>query len=382
MTRALELAHCAKGWCSPNPAVGAVVVRDGEIVGEGYTQPPGQAHAEVMALREAGDRALGAALYVTLEPCSHYGRTPPCTEAVLAAGIREVHAAMVDPSAWVNGTGIRALEAAGLSTRVGSRRQEAWRLNEDYFKWVATRLPFLTLKYAMTADGKIATRTGSASWISGPESRGQVARLRSQVDAVLVGIGTVLADDPQLTARPQEFGDEGGRPAHQPLRVVLDSTGRLPVTAKVVSGGLTGRTLLCTTARIAPSRRNELEALGVEVAVLPEAEGRVDIAATLQLLGERPITSVLAECGGQLAASLIASQAVDRVLAFVAPRIAGGANAPTPVEGEGVALMADALELTEPSWTVLGRDVLLSGYTPWAFRATSSPLAETARGVA
>jgi diaminohydroxyphosphoribosylaminopyrimidine deaminase / 5-amino-6-(5-phosphoribosylamino)uracil reductase len=382
MARALELAERAKGWCSPNPAVGAVLVRDDEIVGEGFTQPPGQAHAEVMALRAAGDRARGAALYVTLEPCSHYGRTPPCTEAVLRAGVAEVHAAMVDPSTWVNGKGMHALEAAGLKASVGQRAQDAWRLNQAYFKWVATHLPFVTLKYAMTADGKIATRTGSSSYISGVESRRQVARLRSQVDAVLVGIGTVLADDPQLTARPQEFGDPDEGPVHQPLRVVLDSIGRLPVTAKVASGGLPGRTLCCTTARISSARRAALEKLGVEVAVVPDLDGRVDVCGALSLLGERQVTSILAESGGSLTASLLEAQAVDQVLAFVAPRIAGGANAPTPVEGEGVALMVDALELVDPTWTVLGRDVLLSGYTPWAFGAEQDPAAQTTSGAA
>jgi diaminohydroxyphosphoribosylaminopyrimidine deaminase/5-amino-6-(5-phosphoribosylamino)uracil reductase len=265
---------------------------------------------------------------------------------------------------------------------VGDHERDAWRLNESYFKWVATHLPFVTLKYAMTVDGKIATRTGSASWISGAESRRLVARLRSRVDSVLVGIGTVLADDPQLTARPQEFGDADDGPVHQPLRVVVDSTGRLPVTAKVVSGGLPGRTLLCTTASITMSRRAELEALGVEVVVLPAVEGRVDVCAVLGLLGEREVTSVLAECGGQLAASLLSARAVDQVLAFVAPKIAGGASAPTPVEGDGVALMTDALELADPAWEVLGRDVALTAYTPWAFREPRGSAAETARGVA
>ncbi|MEA2640369.1 MAG: diaminohydroxyphosphoribosylaminopyrimidine deaminase, partial [Chloroflexota bacterium] len=231
MTRALELAERALGWCSPNPAVGAVLMRDGEIVGEGRTQPVGNAHAEVMALQAAGEAARGAALYVTLEPCSHWGRTPPCTDALITAGVSQVHMAMRDPSPWVAGTGIAALEAAGISVTVGEHERAAADLNEAYLKWVASTRPFVTLKYAMTADGKIATRSGSSYWISGLESRRVVARLRAATDAVLVGIGTVLADDPQLTARPGELGDLDLEPAHQPLRVILDSHGRLPRSA-------------------------------------------------------------------------------------------------------------------------------------------------------
>jgi diaminohydroxyphosphoribosylaminopyrimidine deaminase/5-amino-6-(5-phosphoribosylamino)uracil reductase len=362
MERALDLARGALGWCSPNPAVGAVLIKDGSIVGEGRTQPPGQAHAEIMALRAAGDAARGASLYVTLEPCSHTGRTSPCTDALIAAGVREVHAAMLDPSPWVNGQGLRALEAAGITTEVGDQAQAARRLNEGYFKWVGARLPFVTLKYAMTADGKIATRTGSSFWITGPEARRQVARWRAQVDAVLVGAGTVLADDPQLTARPGEMGDTELEPSHQPLRVVLDSSGRIPATAKLLSGTLPGTTLVCTTARAPASFHEDLRRPGIETVVLPDEEGRVEVCSVLRLLGERGITSVLAECGGTLAGSLFSAGAVDKVFGFIAPKIVGGVDAPTPVEGVGLASMDAAIGLRDPTWTVLGRDVLLTAY--------------------
>jgi len=362
MRRALDLARQALAWCSPNPAVGAVLVRDGQVVGGGYTQPPGQAHAEVMALRAAGDAARGATLYVTLEPCSHYGRTPPCVDAIIAAGVTEVHAAMQDPSAWVNGGGARALESAGVRVVVGEQKEAARQLNDAYFKWIETRRPFVTLKYAMTVDGKIATQTGSSFWITGPEARRYVAELRSRVDAIMVGIGTILADDPQLTARPEEFGTAVDRPVHQPLRIVLDSTLRLPVTARVVAGGLPGRTLVFTTERAPADRIANLQAHGVEVNVVGHLDSRVDVRDVLRLLGERDVISVVVECGGELAASLLRTNAVDKVLAFIAPKIAGGAAAPGPVGGEGVLQMVDALELRDPEWTPMGRDVLLTAY--------------------
>jgi diaminohydroxyphosphoribosylaminopyrimidine deaminase/5-amino-6-(5-phosphoribosylamino)uracil reductase len=362
MKRALELARLALGWSSPNPAVGAVLVRDGRVVGEGRTQAPGNEHAEIAAIRASGEAARGAVLFVTLEPCSHYGRTPPCTDALIAAGVKSVHAALIDPSPWVDGGGIRALEAAGIATVVGERGPEAEQLNEAYFKWIRTGFPFLTLKYAMTADGKIATRTGSSFWITGLEARRHVARLRSGVDAVLVGIGTVLADDPRLTARPGEMGAPDLEPAHQPLRVVMDSRARLPLHAKLALGQLPGKTLVCATERAPAERLRHLEEQGVETLIVPAESGRVDICAALKALGKRGVTSVLAECGGSLAASLVSAGAVDKVHAFVAPKIAGGRDARTPIEGTGVETMDQAIQLHDPSWTVLGQDVLLTAY--------------------
>lgn len=362
MDRALDLGRQALGWCSPNPAVGAVVVRDGRVVGEGFTSPPGQDHAEIVALRAASEAAAGADLYVTLEPCSHHGRTPPCTDALIAARIKSVHAAVLDPSPWVNGGGIIALQAAGIETIVGERADEAARANEAYFKWVGTDLPFLTLKYAMTVDGKIATRTGSSFWITGIEAHRHVARLRSRVDAVMVGVGTVLADNPRLTARPGELGEPELEPAHQPLRVVLDSAARTPLDATLVTGGLPGKTLVCTIEHAPVERVRSLEDRGVEVLVVPEEDGRVDVCQALELLGKRGVTSVLAECGGTLAASLMQARAVDKVLAFIAPKIAGGEAAPTPIEGLGVDRMEQAIQLRDAEWTVVGQDVLLTAY--------------------
>ncbi len=372
MARALGLAERSLGWCSPNPAVGAVIVRDGEIVGEGWTQPPGQAHAEIIALRAAGPRANGATLYVTLEPCSHHGRTPPCTEAIISAGIRSVHAAMVDPSPWVNGGGLAALRDAGIATSVGEHEEDARRLNEAYLTWVRTRVPFVTLKYAVTVDGKIATRTGSSFWVTGVEARRYVARLRSRVDAVLVGVGTVLADDPQLTARPGEFGDVENQPVHQPTRVVFDSSARVDLSSRVVSGSLPGTTILCTTDRAPESKLRDLRAFGVETIVVPSRDARVDVCAALRELGQRNITSVLAECGGSLAWSLLQAGAVHKICAFFAPKIVGGAGAPSPVEGRGVETMDAAWTLTDTRWTPLGSDMLLEGYVSSCDRTTTS----------
>lgn len=366
MDRSLELASRALGWCSPNPAVGAVLVRDGVVVGEGFTQPAGSAHAEVVALRAAGAAAKDATLFVTLEPCSHHGRTPPCADALVAAGVGAVHIALLDPSPWVNGAGARRLEAAGVQVHVGTKAAAARTLNEAYFKWVRTKIPFVTLKYAMTADGKSATHAGSSFWVSGRESRAHVAELRSQVDAVLVGVGTIEADDPQLTARPQEFGASHEGPVHQPLRVVLDTSARIPISSKVISGGLPGRTVVCTTERAPLDRVEELTRRGVEVLLLPEQEGLVDVAAALKALGEREVTSVLVEAGGVLGWSLLAAGVVDKVLAFVAPKIVGGARAPTPIEGPGLDRMDQAVVLRDAVWTVFGADALLTGYVDGA----------------
>ncbi len=361
MEQALLLAERARGWSSPNPAVGAVLVSGEQIVGAGSTQPPGGPHAEVMALEMAGLRAAGCDLYVTLEPCSHFGRTPPCTTALIGAKVARVHVAMSDPSPWVNGGGLGALQAAGIPVTVGQRGEQARRLNEGYFKWVGSKRPFVTLKYAMTADGRTASRTGSSQWVTGAESRGWVARLRAQADAILVGIGTVLADDPLLTARPQEFGGDVDGPVHQPVRVVVDSLGRLPVTARVV-GSPGGQTLVFVTDRAPAEAVEALRVAGAVVEVLPQENGRVNLAAAMDALGSRGVTSTLVEGGSTLAGSLIEAGLVDKVAVFIAPKIVGGDDASGAIGGEGKIWMADASELTEVEWTPLGRDMLLTGY--------------------
>ena len=262
MQRALELARQALGTASPNPSVGAVLVRDGRIVGEGVTQPAGGPHAEAVAIAQAGEKARGAALYVTLEPCNYHGRTPPCVPTIVRAGVAEVHAATLDPNPRVDGRGVADLEAAGVHVAVGEEEAAAQRLMETHFTWITTGMPFVLAKYAMSLDGKTATASGDSRWVSGAESRRLVHRMRATCDAIMVGIGTVLRDDPQLTAR-----DEADRPLdRQPLRVVVDSHGWLPDGARLL--GAPGRTLLAV-AEASPEREESLRNAGAEVLAFP-----------------------------------------------------------------------------------------------------------------
>lgn len=364
MAQALELARQVLGTTSPNPAVGAIVVRDGQVVGRGATRPPGGPHAERVALAEAGELARGATLYVTLEPCCHHGRTPPCTEAIIAAGIAEVHVATLDPNPLVNGRGVQALAGRGIRVVVGEHEAEARRLNEWFFKYITAGRPFVLAKYAMTLDGKIAARTGDSRWVTGPAARAFVHRLRAQVDAVMVGVGTVLADDPALTARPEEFGGEPA--ARQPLRVVVDSRGRTPLEARVLDGS--APTLIATTALADPERLAAFQARGAEVLVLPTVDGRVDLVALLGELGRRQVAWALVEGGGRLLGSLFGRGLIDKVLAFVAPKLIGGGDAPGPIGGTGRPRMAEAVRLADVEIERLGEDLLVSGYPVWEQR--------------
>ena len=433
MGLALSLARKAVGSVSPNPPVGAVLVRDGEVVGEGYTRPPGQAHAEIVAIRQAGPRARGATLYTTLEPCNHQGRTGPCSEAIIEAGVAEVHSAVTDPNPHVKGGGLSRLSEAGIAVSTGEMAGEAWRLIEAYAKHVTTGTPFVTAKFAMSLDGKIATRTGSSQWITGEEARAYAHRLRAASDAVMVGINTVLADDPRLTARD----GSGAALDRQPLRVVVDSRGRTPREARML--GEPGSTLIVTggaclgigaahphpnplpsrergrdtltpalsrqgrggrTASPQPSPvegegggtpspqpspvkgegggtgghetrpydgghgciEGEHDGEGVETAAMPGADGLVDLEALMSHLGEREVASVVVEGGGVLLGALFDGGLVDKVCAFIAPVIVGGAAAPSPVAGEGVELIGDALRLRDVEVLRLGEDIAVVGY--------------------
>jgi diaminohydroxyphosphoribosylaminopyrimidine deaminase/5-amino-6-(5-phosphoribosylamino)uracil reductase len=376
MARALELAERALGISSPNPAVGAVLVKDGRIIGEGWTQPPGQAHAEIVALEQAGDAAAGATMYVTLEPCCHIGRTPPCTDAILRARVQDVHMAVIDPNPKVAGKGRLQLDQAGVHTSLGEYEREARHFNEGYFKFITRGLPFLSVKWAMTLDGKIATRTGSSFWVTGEAARARTARLRALSDAVLVGVGTVLADNPRLTVRPESFAPgvrEQFEPlrGRQPLRVVLDSQARTPPTAHLVTGELPGHTLVLITEHAPGDRRAALAATAAEVVTVPELDGRVHPGVAMRLLADRGITSVLVEAGGTLVATLLEAHLVDKVYAFLAPKVVGGVAAPTPVEGTGCPDMGQALTLQDLSVEQFGDDVLIAGYVP-AMRAEDS----------
>lgn len=356
MAFALSLARQALGWVSPNPAVGAVVVREGQVVGEGFTQPPGGPHAEIVALKQAGGRAGGATLYVTLEPCCHTEkRTPPCTGAIIAAGIKEVHMASLDPNPQVSGRGRAALEAAGILTFVGEGEEEAQEINRGYLKFITTGLPFVAAKFAMSLDGKIATRSGDARWLSGPPARSFAHRLRREADAIIVGINTVLTDDPRLTAR-----DEGEGVVKAPLRVVVDSRGRLPPQAALLSQP--GQTVLAVAQPLPPHRASLLRERGAETWELPGPGGRVDLNALIRALGQRQVLSVLVEGGGILLASLIEQDLVDKIYAILCPIIIGGEQAPTPVAGRGVERVSQALPLKKVKVERLGEDTLISGY--------------------
>ena len=355
MKQALALAHQALGTTSPNPAVGAVLVRDGQVVGEGYTQPPGQAHAEIMALHQAGDRARGATLYVTLEPCCHRGHTPPCTGPIAKAGVVEVRFALQDPNPLVNGKGRKELEETGVRVAVGEGEEAARRLHEAYLKYIRTRLPFLVTKYAASLDGKIATRTRNAHWITGVAARRRANKLRAASDAVMVGIGTVLTDDPQLTAR-----DGRDRPlARQPLRVIVDSGGRTPATARLLREP--GKVMVAG-ARIPQRRARALERAGAEILELPAEDGSVDLRALLAALGQQEVTSVLAEGGGALLGSLFDHGLVDKVVAFLAPVIIGGAEAVPAIAGVGSDTVTQAMRLREVSVEQVGEDLMVTGY--------------------
>jgi diaminohydroxyphosphoribosylaminopyrimidine deaminase/5-amino-6-(5-phosphoribosylamino)uracil reductase len=359
MVRALDLARRGAGTASPNPMVGAVVVAGDHIVGEGYHVRPGSPHAEVLALAEAGAAARGATLYVTLEPCAHWGRTPPCTDAIIRAGVRRLVAAIEDPDPQVRGRGFRRLAEAGVETSVGTGADAALRLNEAYVKHRTTGLPFVTAKWAMSLDGRIATRAGDAHWISGAASRALVHELRAAVDAILVGIGTVLRDDPQLTARDLPCDRRIDR---QPTRIVLDSTLRIPPGARVLARDGAG-VVVATTGRSRPEARRVLEGLGAEVIVADGPDGRVDLKGLFEGLGRRGTLSLLVEGGGAVHGACVAAGLVDKVLAFVAPLILGG-PAPGPVDSGGVERIAQAWHLTRVSIRHVDQDLMIEGYLP------------------
>ena len=357
MKQALSLAKLALGQVSPNPAVGAVVVRDGEVVGQGYTQPPGSGHAEVMALEQAGEKARGGVMYVTLEPCCYHGRTPPCTQAIVAAGISELHLAMLDPNPLVSGRGKDELEREGIKTYVGEHEEEANEINEAYIKFITTGMPFVTAKFAVSLDGKIATKNGDSKWISGGEARKYVHHLRYTTDAIMAGANTVIVDDPRLTCR---YGGRGGKAKKQPLRVIVDGRGRTPATAQVFSEP--GKSLLAVGELVKPEKKEALTEVGAELLELPSEEGPIDLKKLLEVLGERGITSVLVEGGGILLGSLFDCGLVDKVIAFIAPIIMGGEEAKMAVAGKGVDKVMDAIKLERISVGKLGEDLMVSGY--------------------
>lgn len=353
MRRALELAMRGRGWASPNPMVGCVIVKDGAVVGEGYHPKVGEPHAEVFALRAAQQRARGATAYVTLEPCNHQGRTGPCTRALLQAGVRRVVFAVEDPNPRTASQAAQVLTSGGVEVSWGVLADEARRLNEAFFKYIRTGRPFVVMKMAMSMDGKIATEAGESKWISGAASRAHVQELRATLAAVMVGIGTVRADDPRLNARLAG--------AHQPARVIVDPLAETPPTARLFE--VDAPVWIATGADAPVARREALEARGariLEVPVLPD--GHLDLDALMQELGRREISGVLLEGGGGLNASAIAQGIVDKLVYFVAPKLIGGMQSPTPLEGASIARMAEARALYGLRAYPSGDDVRLEAY--------------------
>ncbi len=355
MARALDLAEQGRGTTAPNPLVGCVVVRDDEIVGEGWHLRAGEPHAEVNALRSAGDAARNATVYVTLEPCNHTGRTPPCTEALIQAGVRRVVVATLDPNPLVNGAGVKRLHAAGVEVVVGVLEDEAQGQNEAFFSVHRLGRPTVLYKTAMTLDGKLATRNGQSRWITGAAARERVQGWRRELGAVAVGVNTVLLDDPLLTSRL-----EGSR---TPVKVIFDSAARTPTTAKLLEPderGRAARVLVFATEQAPKERVAALEAHGAEVVRVSSADGRADIGSALVALSVRGLNSLLLEGGGTLAWSFFAAKAVDRVAWFIAPKLLGGAGS-SPLGGLGVPSLAEAITLDELRTEVVGDDLLISG---------------------
>ena len=352
MRRALTLAARARGLTSPNPMVGAVVVRDGEVVGEGFHARAGRPHAEVEALQAAGPRARGATLYVTLEPCNHHGRTPPCAPLVEAAGVRRVVAAVADPNPFVAGGGAAALRAAGIAVETGLLADEAVTLNRAFMTAMRERRPHVTLKAGMTADGKIADVHGSARWITGEVARAEAHRQRSEVDAIVVGITTVLRDDPALTVRLESPWPR------EPYRVVLDTHARTPPSARVITGATPSRALVAVGEGAPAARVAALAAVGAVVLRCPTRAGRLAVDAVLAELFAREVHSVLLEGGGEVHAAFLEAGVVDRVTLYVAPLLLGGREAPGVVAGVGRELKS-AVRLGPMTARLVGADLLI-----------------------
>ena len=358
MGQALSLARLALGQVSPNPAVGAVVVGGDKVVGQGYTQPPGSWHAEIAALKQAGTRASGGVMYVTLEPCCCYGRTPPCTQVIIEAGISEVHLAMIDPNPLVSGKGKNELEKNGINVYVGECEEIASEINEAYTKYITTGMPFVTAKFAMSLDGKIATSSGDSKWISNEASRKYLHILRHMTDAIMVGAKTILIDDPHLTAR--SGSGRGGTSRKQPLRVIVDGRCLISPGARIFSEP--GKTLL-TIGKIASSEETKaFTEASADLLELPSSGEQIDLERLLRILGEKQITSVLVEGGGMLLGDLFDRGLVDKVIAFVAPIVIGGVGARTPVGGKGVDKVVDSIKLERVKAERFNDDSMISGY--------------------
>ena len=356
MRQALELAEKGAGYVSPNPMVGAVIVKSGIVVGSGFHEKFGSPHAEVNAIAAAGEKAQGATLYVTLEPCNHTGKTGPCTQAVLEAGITRVVVAMPDPNPDVTGGGADFLRSKGLTVKTGVERRAAERLNEAFAHYIRTQHPFVTAKCAATLDGRIATASGDSKWVTGPEARAYVHELRHRNDAIMVGVDTAIADDPSLTTRRE------GQDGRDPLRVIIDPTCRLPETAKMLTQLSDAETWVMVDALCELSQKERLLATGAKLLPLSTPHGRFEMGALMAALGEKGVSSVLVEGGGGVLGSALRSGVVQKIAFFYAPKLLGGDDGVPICRGQGVAMMTDALEVADLAVRSLGSDILMEGY--------------------
>jgi diaminohydroxyphosphoribosylaminopyrimidine deaminase/5-amino-6-(5-phosphoribosylamino)uracil reductase len=353
---AYDLAGKARGWARPNPYVGAVLVHKGRIVGYGYHERPGKPHAEVIALDRAGSLARGSTLYVTLEPCVHWGRTPPCVEAVIRAAPKRVVVSSLDPNPIVFSKGIRALRAAGIAVSVGLLQERNTILNQTYIKYITRGIPFVTLKAAVSLDSRMATRTLDSRWISLAQTREYVHLVRGEQDAIMVGIKTILRDNPRLTVRHPHWRGK------KITRVILDSELRCPLAARILSTLGKGPVIVFTTRRASLKKSEALMRRGVDVVRVPSSKGRIRIPEVLVLLGEKGLTSLLVEGGSRVLSSLIEEKLADKLLLTISPRLIGGEKAPSFYEGKGVRQLTESWELRETSWFNLGRDIIMEGY--------------------
>ena len=356
MRRALTLAEKGIGYTNPNPLVGAVIVKNGEVIGEGYHMKYGGNHAEVNAFLNATQDVRDATLYVNLEPCSHFGKTPPCANAIVKKGIKKVFIGLMDPNPKVAGKGIEILRSNGIEVVVGLLEDECKKVNEIFLKYITTNIPFCILKTAMTLDGKVASYTGNSRWVTNGISRKYVHELRHKVSAIMVGIGTVITDDPKLNVRLE------GKVTKNPIRIIVDSTGKIPLSSKVLNVNLDTKTILATTKRASEDKLKILKEMGIEILIVPQKNNRVDLSYLMKALGERNIDSVLLEGGSNLNYSATQEGIVDKIITFIAPKIIGGASAKTPIGGKGIALMNDAIKVESMQIHKFGDDFMLEGY--------------------
>jgi len=354
MRRALELAQKGIGYVSPNPMVGAVIVRNGNIISEGWHTAYGKPHAEIEALEnlKSSNEIIKNEdiMYVTLEPCNHYGKTPPCTEAIVNAGIKNVVIAMLDPNPLVSGKGVKRLEESGVTVEFGTLEKEAEKLNRVFIKHMKTGMPYCATKWAMTLDGKMATDMGDSQWISGEGSRTLVHKWRSESDAVLIGSGTAIKDNPMLNVRMVE--------GENPYRVVVDSQGKLPLNSKLVKCNDPEKTVIATTAKAEFSWIKELRTLGIEVVILPEKETHVDLVELFKYLAKRGIVSIFSECGPIMQGALMREGLIDHIAAFISPQIVGG-QVNSPFASLNNSLMEDAVKLDSVRFETVGDDILV-----------------------